>query len=201
MGTLAAASGGEETWCHSPRLMVNGTRRWVSQRPRTMGSHLATSGMPDTSAHIDPLVSVDWGSSDKQAWREQEGRRILSARPGPPCADSRTLGGGGGHPCSTQWATTGPLRRFVDLLVRTGHPEGQPCSPCSAISLFACAQGIGPLRRLVESSVRPGDPAPSGPPLGPLRRTVERSGGPGKGRNPQNRGGQNQGRRRGHRAA
>ena len=50
--------------------------------------------------------------------------------------------------------------------------------------------------------LRPGDPAPSGPPLGPLRRPVERSGGPGKGRNlRQNRGGQSQGRRRGHCAA
>ena len=42
----------------------------------------------------------------------------------------------------------------------------------------------------------------SGPPLGPLRRTVERSGRPGKGRNLcQDRGGQNQARRRGHGAA
>ena len=47
-----------------------------------------------------------------------------------------------------------------------------------------------------------GDPAPSGPPPGPLRRPVERSGGPGEGRNlRQNRGGQDQGQRRGRRAA
>ena len=61
---------------------------------------------------------------------------------------------------------------------------------------------LGPLGHSAIVRLRPGDPAPSGPPLGPLRHPVERNGGPGKGRNlRQNRGGQNQGRRRGHSAA
>ena len=94
------------------------------------------------------------------------------AGPGAPAAQPPFLPAPRGS--GTQWATT-----------------GAPSGPL-----------LGPLRRPVELPVHAGDRAPRGPPLGPLRRTVERSGGPRKGRNPrQNRGGQNQGRRRGHRAA
>ena len=164
------------------------------------------------------------------------------ANPGAPEAQSVCACARGPitHACahgpSTQWATTGTVRRSVEPLVRAGdqirHLWNQlwapaACRPCSSTLREPCTQWAttGPLMRSVETPVhawdqapmeptlgplqhsaavrlRPGDPAPSGPPLGPVRRIVERNGGLGKGRNPrQNRGGQNQGRRRGHSAA
>ena len=112
---------------------------------------------------------------------------IRGAKPGAPATQRLCLSMLRGT--CTQWATTGAPDAFRGATSARRGSGTQGANPGGPAAQCRCS------------------PAPRGSSTewataGPLRRPVERNGGPGKRRNlPQNRGGQNQGQRRGHGAA
>ena len=220
--SLGAGGGGE---------MVSARRGWGTQRanpgapaaqslcpvPRGPSTQWATTGAPEAFCGA---TSARRGSGTRGANPGAPAARRLcpstlrGPTSGPPLGPLRRsveppVPAGDQAPGAP---TLRPLQRAAYVRPRSGDPapSGPPLGPlmCSveppvpAGDQAPGAPTLGPLRHSAVVRLRPGDPAPSGPSLGPLRHPVERNGGLGKGRNlRQNRGGQNQGQRRGHSAA